>query len=185
MLIDRGADGLATIDMAGREDARGGFIRVFCAERFAQAGLPTAFPQMNFSTNRRRGTLRGLHFQAGPMPEGKLVRCLRGAVFDVALDLRPESPGFGRWRAMILSAANGRAVFIPAGFAHGFQTLEDDSALLYAMTAPYSAALARGVAWDDPALAIDWPVAAPVISQRDAALPRLAQLLLAQTGGIA
>ena len=171
MILTPGAlDGLWVIEPERHEDVRGSFARLFCAESFARHGLPTAFPQCNLSTNARRGTLRGLHYQAPPHPDGKLVRCTRGAVFDVALDLRPASPSFRRWTGMVLSAANGRALFIPPGYAHGFQTLQDDSDLLYHMTAPYHPELARGVAWNDPDLAIDWPIPSPILSARDAAL---------------
>jgi dTDP-4-dehydrorhamnose 3,5-epimerase len=177
--------GVTAIDPHPQTDARGSFMRLFCAERFAAHGLPTAFAQVNLSTNGRRGTLRGLHHQAAPHAEGKLVQCVRGAIFDVAVDIRADSPRFGCWTGMVLSAANRRAVFIPPGFAHGFQTLEDDSDVLYAMTEPYHPELARGLAWNDPAFGIVWPLEQPILSPRDAALPRTGQLSLAQSVGIA
>lgn len=154
-------------------DARGWFARTVCAEEFARAGLPTRFPQQNGSMSVRRGTLRGLHWQAPPRAEGKLVRCVRGMAFDVAVDIRPGSPRFGRWVAATLSHATGEALWIPPGFAHGFQTLCDDTELLYLMTEPHEPALARGVRWDDPSIAVDWPLADPILSARDRALPLL------------
>jgi dTDP-4-dehydrorhamnose 3,5-epimerase len=162
-------DGVWVIDPERHEDERGSFARIVCTEEFARHGLPTAFPQCNLSSNRRRGTLRGMHYQDQPHPDGKLVRCTRGAIFDVALDLRPDSATFRRWVGMILSAANGRAMFIPAGLAHGFQAMEHDSDVLYHMTESFRPALARGVAWNDPAFAIAWPIAEPILSPRDAA----------------
>jgi dTDP-4-dehydrorhamnose 3,5-epimerase len=149
-------------------DARGSFARTFCADAFAAAGLPTSLVQCSASLNLRRGTLRGLHWQADPHGEGKLVRCTRGVVFDVAVDLRPGSPTWGRWAGWELSAENGHAVFIPPGFAHGFQTLVDASEVFYQMTERYHADLSRGARWDDPAFGIAWPVADPILSPRDA-----------------
>ena len=185
MIVTPCPGGTTTIDAAPQTDARGGFLRLFCAESFARHGLPAAFCQISLSTNLARGTLRGLHHQAAPHAEGKLVQCLRGAIFDVALDLREGSAGSGRWSGMVLSAVNRRALFLPPGFAHGFQTLADDCDVLYAMTEPHHPELARGVAWNDPAFAIDWPLAPPILSPRDAALPWTGQLSLAQSAGIA
>jgi dTDP-4-dehydrorhamnose 3,5-epimerase len=152
-------------------DERGTFARTFCAQSFAAQGLPTAYPQCNVSTNVRRGTLRGLHFQADPGAEAKLVRATHGRVFDVALDLRPGSASYLKWAAVELDATHYNAFYIPAGCAHGFLTLEDDSALFYHMSATYAPELARGVRWNDPAFAIDWPFAPDVISARDATYP--------------
>lgn len=156
-----------------REDPRGHFARTFCAAEFAAHGLPAVFPQCNLSFNARRGTLRGLHWQDKPHQEGKLVRCTRGAVFDVAVDLRPGVASFGRWVAATLSAENADALYIPPGFAHGFQALEDATEVFYQMSEPYRDGLARGLRWDDPKLAIAWPLADPIISDRDATLPTL------------
>jgi len=164
--------GLVVVDIAPLADDRGHFARSFCTEEFAAAGLPAAFPQCNLSFNARAGTLRGLHWQAEPHPEGKLVRCTRGAVFDVAVDVRPESPTFRLWFAAELTAGNGRALYIPPGFAHGFQALQDASEVFYMMTERYHPALARGAAWDDPGFGIAWPLPAPIMSDRDRALPR-------------
>ncbi len=165
--------GLALVRQDRLADPRGWFARTVCAESFAAAGLPAHFPQQNASFNERRGTIRGLHWQAEPQPEGKLVRCVRGAVFDVAVDVRPHSPTFGRWEAVELTAENGDALWIPPGFAHGFQALQDRTELLYLMSAPYDPHLARGLRWDDPAVGIAWPLPAPLLSERDRALPGL------------
>lgn len=152
-------------------DERGSFFRTFCAEAFVAQGLAATYPQCNVSANRKRGTLRGLHFQAGPAAEAKLVRATHGRVFDVAVDLRPDSPSYRKWAAVELDAARHNAFYIPTGCAHGFLTLEDDSALFYQMSAAYVPGLARGVRWDDPAFAIAWPFAPGIISARDAAYP--------------
>ena len=166
-----GLAGLCLIDVDKHEDERGYFARTFCAEEFAAYGLVTSFPQCNTSFNRRRGTLRGLHYQAEPFPEAKLVRCTRGAIFDVAVDLRPDSPTRCQWFGATLSADNAHMLYIPAGFAHGFQTLEDGSELFYQMGESYRGDLARGVRWNDPAFAIEWPIAFPTLSPRDALYP--------------
>jgi dTDP-4-dehydrorhamnose 3,5-epimerase len=162
-------DGVWMIDLERREDERGYFARSFCDDEFAKHGLPLSYPQCNLSFNRLRGTLRGLHYQDDPHSEGKLVRCTRGAIYDVAVDLRPGSPTLCRWIGVELSPVNGRAVFIPKGVAHGFQTLTDDSDVFYQMTEPYDPALARGLRWNDPAFAIGWPLPDPTLSPRDAA----------------
>lgn len=166
-----GLDGLFVVEPQRLEDDRGSFARVFCSEEFAAAGLPIAFPQCNISVNRRRGTLRGLHWQDEPHPEGKLVRCTRGAIWDVAVDLRPHSPTFCRWFGLDLTAANGRTLYIPPGFAHGFQALEDDAEVFYQMTESYRSDLSRGAPWNDPAFSIAWPLPDPILSLRDAAHP--------------
>jgi len=152
-------------------DERGAFARTFCAEHFAAQGLATHYPQCNVSTNLRRGTLRGLHFQADPHGEAKLVRASQGRVYDVALDLRPASPSYLQWAAVELDSARHNAFYIPEGCAHGFLTLEQDSALFYQMSTPYAPAFARTVRWDDPAFGIEWPFAPTIISARDAACP--------------
>lgn len=138
-------------------DERGWFARTFDAEVFAAHGLDTTVVQANASFNARRGTLRGMHLQSDPHGEPKLVRCVRGAVYDVAVDLRPDSPTYCRWHAVELRADEGTAFFLPRGIAHGFQTLSDDCELHYLMGAPYVPGAASGVRWDDPAFAIDWP----------------------------
>jgi dTDP-4-dehydrorhamnose 3,5-epimerase len=169
-------DGVWIIDPERSSDDRGWFARTFCTEAFAARGLPTAFAQCSASFNARRGTLRGLHWQVAPYAEAKLIRCPRGHVFDVVVDMRPESGTFGRWIAAELSDENGRMIFIPEGCAHGFQSLVDNSELSYQITAPYRPALARGVRWDDPRIGVDWPIRNPILSPRDRALPLLEQL---------
>ncbi|MET0366237.1 MAG: dTDP-4-dehydrorhamnose 3,5-epimerase family protein [Sphingobium sp.] len=163
--------GAFAVEVEPATDERGLFARTFCAETFAAQGLVSVWPQCNISTNVRRGTLRGLHYQADPQPEAKLVRATRGRVFDVALDLRPESASYLAWAAVELDAVRHNAFYIPAGCAHGFLTLEEDCALFYQMSAPYAPDLARGVRWDDPAFGIAWPFAPEVIGARDAAWP--------------
>lgn len=155
-------------------DDRGYFARVWCADEFEQNGIPVDFVQCNTSYNRSLGTLRGMHYQAAPHGEAKLVRCTRGRLFDAVADLRPGSPSRGQWWGAELSADNGRMLFIPEGVAHGFETLEDDTEIFYQMSAAYEPSAARGVRWDDPALAIDWPIPVPrVISEKDRNLPTL------------
>lgn len=149
-------------------DARGFFMETWSGPVFADAGLDLAFVQDNHSRSQK-GVLRGLHFQ-NPLPQGKLVRVTRGAVFDVAVDLRWSSPYFGKWVGVELSAENKRMLWVPEGFAHGFLTLEDDTDFLYKCTAPYEPTCEHTLAWDDPAVAIEWPVAGldPIISEKDA-----------------
>jgi dTDP-4-dehydrorhamnose 3,5-epimerase len=161
------------IELDRFEDERGWFARTFDAEQFEARGLNPAVVQCNTSFNARRDIVRGLHYQAAPHGECKLVRCVRGAIFDVAVDLRPASASFGRWHGVELSAENRRAFYIPAGLAHGFQTLTDASEVLYQMGYRYVPEAARGVRWDDPALAIDWPAPAGerTISERDLGYP--------------
>jgi dTDP-4-dehydrorhamnose 3,5-epimerase len=159
------------LDLLG--DERGWFARTFDAEEFRTRGLEPAVVQCNASFNARRDTLRGMHYQAEPHGESKLIRCVRGAIFDVAVDLRSGSPAFCAWHGVELSAENGRALYIPAGLAHGFQTLEHDSEVLYQMGHPYVPEAARGVRWDDPAFEIEWPRAhgSRIVSERDASYP--------------
>lgn len=168
--------GVFAIDIEAHSDERGFFARTICKEEFVARGLVPCFVQHSVSWNPRAGTLRGLHFQA-PQAEHKLVRVTRGAVFDVVVDLRADSVSYGRWQALELSAHNHRQLYIPPGVAHGFQTLLPDTEVAYAMSAPYCAAAARGLRWDDPALAIDWPPCAErIISARDRELPLLADV---------
>ena len=156
------------------KDERGSFYRAFCQREFSALGLPGSFVQSSVSRNRLRGTLRGLHFQTAPRPEAKLVRCIRGVVCDVIVDLRRESSTFRRWFSVELSEANALALYIPEGFAHGFQTLEDNADLLYQMTEFYEPGLAGGVNFMDPAFGISWPLEVTAISERDRSLPRFA-----------
>jgi dTDP-4-dehydrorhamnose 3,5-epimerase len=154
-------------------DERGWFARTFDAREFERHGLEPAVVQCNASFNARRDTLRGMHFQAAPHGEPKLVRCVRGAIFDVAVDLRPDSPAFRRWHGVELREGDGRSFYIPAGMAHGFQTLRDGTEVLYQMGHEHVPQAAAGVRWDDPAFAIEWPAPGGerIISARDRAYP--------------
>jgi len=165
--------GAFVVELERIEDDRGFFARSFCQEEFRTHGLRPVVAQCNVSLNRRKGTLRGMHFQAKPHEEAKLVRCTRGAVWDVIVDLREDSLTRLRWHAVELSAENRLGFYIPEGFAHGFQTLEDDSEVLYQMSEYYPADLARGLRWDDPKIGIPWPLPGPVISERDRGYPLL------------
>jgi dTDP-4-dehydrorhamnose 3,5-epimerase len=159
--------GAFVVEVERLGDERGFFARSFCQEEFRKHGLRPAVAQCNVSWNRSRGTLRGLHFQAAPHPEAKVVRCTRGAIWDVAVDLRQDSATHLQWHAVELSAENRRALYVPEGFAHGFQTLADDTEVLYQMSDSYYPDLARGVRWDDPKLGITWPLPDPILSERD------------------
>ncbi len=152
-------------------DARGIFVRTWCADEFAAAGLETAFVQCSTCYNPRSGTLRGMHYQAEPWAETRLVRCTAGAVWDVVLDLRRDSATFGRWHGVRLDAEGRRAVYIPPGCAHGFQTLTDHAEVFYHITPSFTPSAARGVRWDDPAFAIEWPLPVTLMSARDRELP--------------
>ncbi|HEX3700929.1 MAG TPA: dTDP-4-dehydrorhamnose 3,5-epimerase family protein [Phenylobacterium sp.] len=163
--------GVVLVDVEVSADARGSFARLQCPEEFAAAGHPFTPAQTSLSRNPTAGTLRGLHYQPAPHAEVKLVRCVRGAIFDVALDLRPHSPTHRRWTASELSADDLRALLIPEGVAHGFLTLEPDSDVLYQIAPRFEAGHEAGVRWDDAAFAIAWPRAPALISDRDAAYP--------------
>jgi dTDP-4-dehydrorhamnose 3,5-epimerase len=168
--------GAFLIEAERHEDARGFFARTFCRREFEAHGLTPVVAQCNVSWNARRGTIRGLHWQAAPGAEAKLVRCIRGAVFDVIVDVRPGSAAFGRWIGVSLEADDTRMIYAPEGVAHGFQTIVDATELFYQMSASHDPALERGLRWNDPALAIGWPLGDVTISPRDAALPLLADL---------
>jgi dTDP-4-dehydrorhamnose 3,5-epimerase len=159
-------------------DHRGFFSETFNAKLFAEAGLPSTFVQDNHSLSRPEGTVRGLHFQIPPFAQDKLVRVVRGSILDVAVDIRRNSPTFGKSVAVVLTAGEGNQLFIPIGFAHGFCTLEPDTEVLYKVTNFYSAAHDRGLLWNDPELAIDWPVTAEtaVLSDKDKIHPGLRDL---------
>jgi dTDP-4-dehydrorhamnose 3,5-epimerase len=150
-----------------QEDDRGFFARAWCQREFAAHSLTTVFVQCNISFNKKKGTLRGLHYQAPPYGEAKLVRCTQGALYDVIVDLRRDSPTRGQWLAVELSAVNYRLLYIPAGLAHGFQTLADNTEIFYQMSEFYQPDAARGIRWDDPELNIPWPLSHPIISPRD------------------
>ncbi len=159
-------------------DERGSFSETYQRDRFVQAGIDVSFTQDNQAGSRRAGTLRGLHFQVPPAAKSKLIRIVRGAIFDVAVDIRPNSASYGQWVGITLSAQNHLQCFIPAGFAHGYLTLEDDTEVIYKVDAPYAPAQERGLLWSDPAIGIEWPSlpVSPVLASRDAALPLLADL---------
>ena len=163
--------GAFVIDLEPIEDERGFFARSYCAREFAAHGLHTDWPQCNVSYNRRQGTLRGMHYQAPPHAEVKLVRCTRGAIHDVIIDLRPESETFRRHVGVELTAANRTMLYIPAGFAHGFLTLEDDTEVFYQMGAFFEPSAGRGARYDDPAFGIEWPVPIQVVSEKDRTYP--------------
>jgi dTDP-4-dehydrorhamnose 3,5-epimerase len=163
--------GVVLIEPQVFEDSRGFFLETYHRAKFEAAGIPEAFVQDNHSRSVR-GVLRGLHFQTG-RPQGKLVRVVRGAVFDVAVDIRRGSPTFGRWTGLEISAENRRMVYVPPGFAHGFCTLSPQADFLYKCTDLYAPELDRGIRWDDPDVGVKWPISAPLLSAKDAALPRL------------
>lgn len=153
-------------------DSRGYFARAFCKDEFARHGLNTEMVQVNAGFSHLKGTVRGMHYQAAPHAEAKLVRCTRGAVFDVIVDLRRDSPTRGKWFGAELTADNGVMMYLPEGFAHGYQTLIDDSEIYYMTSAPYVAAAAGGVPHDDPAFGIAWPLPVSIISEQDKSWPR-------------
>ena len=162
--------GAFVIDLERREDERGFFARAWCADEFAAHGLSTRLVQANLSYNESAGTLRGMHFQRAPHEEAKLIRCTRGSLFDAIVDLRPDSPAFKRWIGVELSAENRRALYVPEGCAHGYQTLEDGTESLYLVSEFYAPESEGGVRWNDPAFGIEWPDADNrTLSPKDAA----------------
>ncbi len=166
--------GAFIVEVEPLEDERGFFARTWCATEFQNHGLDSALSQCSISFNKARGTVRGLHWQKAPNEEAKLVRCTQGAIFDVAVDVRSDSPTYKHWVGIELTAENRKALFIPAGLAHGFQTLTSNTEVLYQISVAYVPGMAAGVRWNDPALAIDWPITEKiVISARDAGLPLL------------
>jgi dTDP-4-dehydrorhamnose 3,5-epimerase len=166
--------GLWVIDLELREDERGFLARTFCENEFSANGLNTRWPQCNLTLTKTRGMIRGMHFQLSPRAEIKFVRCAAGAIFDVAVDVRPNSPTFGKWEGFELNSQNRRMLYIPGGFAHGFQCLADNSEVFYQMSEFFFADLSRGVRWNDPTVAIKWPLPDPTLSERDKNLPLLA-----------
>jgi len=160
-------EGAFLLEPERKKDERGYFARTFCEREFAEHGLRSRFVQCNISFNRRKGTLRVMHFQAAPHEEAKLVSCTRGSIYDVIIDLREGSPTYRQHLGQTLSAYNGRMLYIPEGFAHGFQTLEDETEVFYQMSEFYHPESARGVRWNDPAFQIEWPPAERIIIARD------------------
>lgn len=168
-------EGAVIVDLEPRSDARGSFSRIFDVDEFAAHGLDVQVVQANLSTNHRAGTLRGLHRQVPPHAEGKLVRCIAGAVVDVALDVRPGSPSYGQHVMVELTAENRRALFVPAYVAHGYQTLTDDTAVTYQVSGPYAPGGEEGYRYDDPAFGIAWPLPVSEISDKDAGWPLVSE----------
>jgi dTDP-4-dehydrorhamnose 3,5-epimerase len=166
--------GVYVLEPDRKSDERGYFARIWEPALLAERGLNVKVAQVSVSFNHRKGTLRGLHYQAAPMEEAKIVRCIRGAIFDVAVDIRPGSRTCRQWVGAELTAENGRGLYIPEGFAHGFQTLVDDTEVLYFISQDYSAPHARGVRWDDPAFGIAWPDDRRTMNERDRTYPDFA-----------
>ncbi len=166
------------IDLEPNGDSRGFFARTFCVREFAARGLETGFVQHSLSHSNKRGTLRGMHFQIPPYGEVKVVSCLKGAIFDVIIDARPHSPNFGQWQGFELTEENHRQIYIPSGFAHGFQTLSGDVEVHYLISAFYQVKAASGFRYDDPAFSISWPLPVSCICDRDKAWPSFASTRL-------
>ena len=180
-VIPTALPGVLEIEPVVHHDARGFFLEAYRADRYRQAGIDVTFVQSNHSRSVK-GTLRGLHWQDPPHAQAKLLRVVVGEVFDVAVDIRPASPTFGRWVGVTVSAANFRQLFIPTGFAHGFCVLSDIAELEYQCSDVYDGTSERGVRWDDPDLAIEWPVTSPIISERDRKHPAFAELVIPRSG---
>lgn len=167
--------GAYVIELKRLEDTRGFFSRTWCLHEFQQQGLNERLVQCNLSFNYKKGTLRGMHYQKSPYEEAKLIRCTRGSLYDVIIDLRSDSPTYKQYIATILSAHNYKMLYVPEKFAHGFITLEDNTEIFYQMSEFYSEEFARGFRWNDPAFAIDWPIDVSVISERDRTYPNFFQ----------
>jgi dTDP-4-dehydrorhamnose 3,5-epimerase len=165
--------GVWRIDAEPSSDSRGEFARTFCADAFKERGLASQMVQTSTSLNHKRGTLRGMHYRDAADGEAKLIRCTHGKAFDVAVDLRPDSPTYLRWTGLELSAAARNSVYLPPGCAHGFISLTDDTEIFYMMSAPFKPGTEKGVRWNDPALGITWPIEPTVISDRDKSFPNI------------
>lgn len=163
-----------TVHLEPTGDSRGFFARTFCVDEFAAHGLEANYPQHSISFSVRSGTLRGMHYQREPHSEVKLVRCVKGAIWDVVIDIRPGSPTYRQWQAFELSSTSGRQLYIPKGFAHGFQTLTNDVEVNYLISEPYAPQSANGIRYDDPAFGIGWPLAVTEISEKDLHWPNFA-----------
>lgn len=159
--------GAFIVELEKFEDERGFFALSWSEEAFGARGLDSSLVECNVSFNKKKGTLRGMHYQASPHGQAKLVRCTRGAIYDVIIDLRTASPTFKNWASVELTANNHRALYVPTDFAHGFQALEDDSEILYQMSSPYVPGSGRGIRWNDPAFGVEWPLEVAVINGRD------------------
>lgn len=172
LFMKAGLKGAFIIELEKREDERGFFARAWCREEFEANGLNSCWVQSNIAFSKVRGTLRGLHYQTPPHEESKLVRCIRGAIYDVIIDLRPDSPTYKRWLGVELTANNHTMLYLPEGFAHGYQTLEDNSEVFYQVSQFYCANSERGVRWNDPVFGIEWPEAdIRIISDKDKSWP--------------
>jgi len=171
IFVETTIPGAFRIELERHADERGAFARIWCARELEAHGLRARLAQCSISTNARKGTLRGMHYSVPPAAEAKVVRCVRGAIYDVLLDLRRESPTYLTWVSETLTADNGRAFYVPEGVAHGFQTLEDATDVLYEISEFYDSACARGVRWDDPTFRIVWPEGERIISERDRTHP--------------
>lgn len=167
-------EGAFFIEIEPIEDERGFFARGFCSDEFKKHGLKTDYIQCNYSYNKKAGTLRGMHFQSPPFEEVKLVRCIKGAVYDVVLDLRESSPTFKQWASVELSESNRSMIYIPRGCAHGYQTLRDYSEVFYQVSAPYSHRHSHEVRYNDAAFGIEWPIESPILSEKDCYAPDFA-----------
>jgi dTDP-4-dehydrorhamnose 3,5-epimerase len=168
-------DGVFVIEPEKHMDERGFFARTWCQQEFASHKINGSLAQCSISFNAKKGTLRGMHYQTAPYPEAKLVRCTMGAIYDVVVDLRTDSPTYKQWLAMELTAGNRRAMYIPEDCAHGFQTLTDNSEVFYQISEFFHPECSRGIRWDEPALSIDWPITNPIMSQRDRTFPDFIQ----------
>jgi dTDP-4-dehydrorhamnose 3,5-epimerase len=175
--VDVNVVGANVIHPTPHSDDRGRFMRAWCTREFAEHGIEFSPVQANLGFSRHKGTLRGMHLQEAPAFEAKLVRCTRGSIFDVVLDLRPGSSSYGRWHGEVLSAENASMLFVPEGCAHGYQTLEDETEMYYMTSALYTPSAVRGVRFDDPAFKIEWPLAPTLVSAQDRDWP------LVQSGG--
>jgi len=169
--IETKLKGTYIIELEPMEDERGFFARSFCQKEFKKHGLNFRIVQCNISFNKKRGTLRGMHYQVSPYEEAKLVSCIRGAIYDVIIDLRQDSPTYCQWFAVELTEENYKMLYIPKGFAHGFQTLEDNTVVFYQMSEFYYPECARGVRWDDSTFEIEWPLSEQVMSKKDLSYP--------------
>ena len=160
-----------TIELEKRGDDRGFFARLFCTEEFSNQGIVSSYTQINNSLTSKKGTLRGMHYQLPPSAEVKVVRCIRGSLYDVILDLRPDSPTYGEWFGETLSAENRLMMYAPKGFAHGFVTLEENTEAIYLVSDPYASDLERGIRFDDPEFNIEWPITPVEVSEKDRSWP--------------
>jgi dTDP-4-dehydrorhamnose 3,5-epimerase len=171
LFLETKLNGAFTIDVQRIEDSRGFFARAFCKREFEQRGLNPAIVQCNVSFNPQKGTLRGMHYQQEPFREVKVVRCIAGAIFDAIVDLRPDSSTYRQWTGVELSAQNGRSLYVPEGFAHGYLTLTENTEVFYQVSEFYSPGYERGIRWNDPAFRIQWPIEPLIISPKDASHP--------------